>query len=104
MKVQRCRAVSDFPVNKTRLPSRSVNALSLRLDSSSSSLLLCQHEKFSSQLQLNQKKPPEGDTSKCEAKPTEAAAAAAATVCETAAAAAATKPPEASKTEDKMTG
>lgn len=96
MKVHRCKAVSDFPVNKTRLPSRSLNALSLCLDSSTSSLLLCQHEKFSIQLQLNQKKPPEGDSSKSEAKPTEAAAAAAvATVCDTAAA---------SKAEDKMTG
>ncbi|KAF7662677.1 hypothetical protein LDENG_00229690 [Lucifuga dentata] len=58
------------------------------------------HEKFSSQLQLNQKKP-EGESSKSEVKPSEAAAAAAAaaTVCEGTTA----KPPEASRDEDKTT-
>ncbi|XP_044046622.1 centrosomal protein of 170 kDa [Siniperca chuatsi] len=54
------------------------------------------HEKFSSQLQLNQKKPPEGESSKCEVKPSEAAAA---PVCEGAAA----KPPEANRVDDKAT-
>lgn len=62
------------------------------------SLLVCQHEKFSSQLQLNQKKPPEGDSSKSEVKPSVAAAAAA--VCE----GAATKPSEAFRAEDKTSG
>ncbi|XP_070829342.1 centrosomal protein of 170 kDa isoform X1 [Chaetodon trifascialis] len=55
------------------------------------------HEKFSSQLQLNQKKPPEVDSSKSEVK---ASAPPAAPVCEGAAA----KPPEASRVEDKTTG
>ncbi|XP_070782653.1 centrosomal protein of 170 kDa [Enoplosus armatus] len=55
------------------------------------------HEKFSSQLQLNQKKPPEGESSKSEARPSEAAAA---PVCE----GSATKPPEASRVDDKTTG
>nr|XP_046260985.1 centrosomal protein of 170 kDa [Scatophagus argus] len=55
------------------------------------------HEKFSSQLQLNQKKPLEGESSKYEAKPSESAAAA---VCEGAAA----KAPEARRAEDKTTG
>uniref|UniRef100_UPI0037E7A7D2 centrosomal protein of 170 kDa isoform X3 n=1 Tax=Semicossyphus pulcher TaxID=241346 RepID=UPI0037E7A7D2 len=54
------------------------------------------HEKLSSQLQLNQKKPPEGEPSKSEVKPSEAAAA----VCE----GATTKAPEASRAEDKTTG
>ncbi|XP_053274180.1 centrosomal protein of 170 kDa [Pleuronectes platessa] len=55
------------------------------------------HEKFSSQLQLNQKRPPKGVASKPEVKPPEAAAA---PVCE----ATTDKPPEASRTEDKTTG
>uniref|UniRef100_UPI003AAB2CE6 centrosomal protein of 170 kDa n=1 Tax=Centroberyx gerrardi TaxID=166262 RepID=UPI003AAB2CE6 len=55
------------------------------------------HEKFSSQLQLSQKKPPEGEPSRSEVKPSEAVAAPA---CE----GATTKLPEASKGEDKMTG
>ncbi|XP_042340576.1 centrosomal protein of 170 kDa [Plectropomus leopardus] len=55
------------------------------------------HEKLSSQLQLNQKKPPEAESSKSEAKPCEAAPAPA---CEGATA----KPPEASRVEDKTTG
>ncbi|XP_074541341.1 centrosomal protein of 170 kDa isoform X2 [Halichoeres trimaculatus] len=50
------------------------------------------HEKFSSQLQLSQKKPPEGQPPKSEVKPSEAAAA---PVCEAA------KPSEASRVEDK---
>ncbi|XP_045903865.1 centrosomal protein of 170 kDa isoform X1 [Micropterus dolomieu] len=54
------------------------------------------HEKFSSQLQLSQKKPPDGESSKSEGKPSEAAAA---QVCEGAA-----KPPEASRVDDKTTG
>ncbi|XP_030000833.1 centrosomal protein of 170 kDa isoform X2 [Sphaeramia orbicularis] len=54
------------------------------------------HEKLSSQLQLNQKKPMEAETAKSEVKPSEAAAA---PVCEGAAA----KPPEASRVEDKTT-
>ncbi|XP_059209985.1 centrosomal protein of 170 kDa [Centropristis striata] len=58
------------------------------------------HEKFSSQLQLNQKRPPEGEPAKSEVKPSEAAAAAAAAACE----AATTKPPEANRLEDKTTG
>ncbi|XP_034717233.1 centrosomal protein of 170 kDa [Etheostoma cragini] len=53
------------------------------------------HEKFSIQLQLNQKKPPEVELAKSEALPSEAAAAASA--CE----GAATKPPEASRVEEK---
>lgn len=56
---------------------------------------LCQHEKFSSQLQLSHKKPLVAESSKPEAKPSEAASA-----CEGAAA----KPPEAPRGEDKMTG
>uniref|UniRef100_A0A665TH90 Centrosomal protein 170Ab n=1 Tax=Echeneis naucrates TaxID=173247 RepID=A0A665TH90_ECHNA len=56
--------------------------------------LFYQHEKFSSQLQLNQKKAPEGQSSTLEVKPLEAAAA---PVCEGAAA----KPPEVSRAEDK---
>uniref|UniRef100_A0A667Y3Z6 Centrosomal protein 170Ab n=1 Tax=Myripristis murdjan TaxID=586833 RepID=A0A667Y3Z6_9TELE len=55
-----------------------------------------QHEKFSSQLQLSHKKPLDGESSRSEVKPAEAAAA---PVCEGAAA----KPPEASRGEDKMT-
>ncbi|XP_035515367.1 centrosomal protein of 170 kDa [Morone saxatilis] len=55
------------------------------------------HEKFSSQLQLNQKKPTKGEFSKSEVKPSEAATA---PVCEGAGA----KPPEASRVEDKTTG
>ncbi|TDH15805.1 hypothetical protein EPR50_G00013320 [Perca flavescens] len=55
------------------------------------------HEKFSIQLQLNQKKPPEVESAKSEAIPSEAAAAAPA--CEGAAA----KPPEASRVEEKTT-
>ncbi|XP_029365839.1 centrosomal protein of 170 kDa [Echeneis naucrates] len=55
------------------------------------------HEKFSSQLQLNQKKAPEGQSSTLEVKPLEAAAA---PVCEGAAA----KPPEVSRAEDKSAG
>lgn len=63
------------------------------------SFLVCQHEKLSSQLQLNQKKPPEG--SKSEGKPSEAGPApAAAPVREGAEA----KAPEADRTEDKTTG
>ncbi|KAM3864563.1 centrosomal protein of 170 kDa [Diretmus argenteus] len=59
------------------------------------------HEKFSSQLQLSQKKPPAGESSRSEVKLSEAAAAAAAApMCDGATA----KPPEASKGEDKMTG
>ncbi|XP_031720640.1 centrosomal protein of 170 kDa isoform X1 [Anarrhichthys ocellatus] len=54
------------------------------------------HEKFSSQLQLSQKKPPEGESCKSEAKLSEAAAPA----CDGASA----KPPEASRVEDKTTG
>lgn len=57
----------------------------------------CQHEKFSSQLQLNQKKPPEGEASRSEVKPSVAAAA---PVSEGAAA----KPPETGRAEDKMSG
>ncbi|KAM3624296.1 uncharacterized protein V6R79_021764 [Siganus canaliculatus] len=53
------------------------------------------HEKFSSQLQLNQKKPPDGESAKSEVKPSEGAAAAA--VCE----GAATKPHEADRAEDR---
>ncbi|XP_078022243.1 centrosomal protein of 170 kDa isoform X2 [Epinephelus lanceolatus] len=53
------------------------------------------HEKFSSQLQLSQKKPPEAESSKSEVKPSEAAPA-----CGGAAA----KPPETSRVEDKATG
>lgn len=60
------------------------------------SLLLSQHEKYSSQLQLNKMKPPGGETSKSEVKPSEAAAA----VCEATTA----KPTEASKAEDKTAG
>lgn len=52
----------------------------------------CQHEKFSSQLQLNQKKPPEGEASRSEVKPSVAAEGAAA------------KPPETGRAEDKMSG
>ncbi|XP_054866190.1 centrosomal protein of 170 kDa isoform X2 [Amphiprion ocellaris] len=55
------------------------------------------HEKFSSQLQLNQKKPPAAESSKPEVKPSEAAAA---PVCD----GATTKPSEASRTEEKPTG
>ncbi|CAJ1053745.1 centrosomal protein of 170 kDa [Xyrichtys novacula] len=55
------------------------------------------HEKFSSQLQLSQKKPPEAELSKSEVKPSEAAGA---PVCE----GATTKPPEASRQEDKTAG
>lgn len=65
--------------------------------------VVCQHEKLSSQLQLNQKKPPEGESSKSEVKPSEAGAAAAAApvpVCEGATA----KPPEGGRVEDKTTG
>lgn len=58
-----------------------------------------QHEKFSSQLQLSQKKLPDLSP-KSEVKSSEAAAAA--TVCE--AAAAAMKPAEVSRAEEKMTG
>uniref|UniRef100_A0A7N8XJZ4 Centrosomal protein 170Ab n=1 Tax=Mastacembelus armatus TaxID=205130 RepID=A0A7N8XJZ4_9TELE len=58
---------------------------------------LHQHEKFSIQLQLNQKKPLEAETSKSEVKPPEAAAAPA---CEGATA----KPPETSRAEDKIAG
>ncbi|KAF0037770.1 hypothetical protein F2P81_010644 [Scophthalmus maximus] len=54
------------------------------------------HEKYSSQLQLNKMKPPGGETSKSEVKPSEAAAA----VCEATTA----KPTEASKAEDKTAG
>uniref|UniRef100_A0A8C2WCQ6 Centrosomal protein 170Ab n=1 Tax=Cyclopterus lumpus TaxID=8103 RepID=A0A8C2WCQ6_CYCLU len=54
-----------------------------------------QHEKFSSQLQLNHKKPPEGQSCKSEVKLSEAAAPA----CDGASA----KPPEASRVEDKGT-
>ncbi|XP_062420522.1 centrosomal protein of 170 kDa isoform X2 [Pungitius pungitius] len=54
------------------------------------------HEKFSSQLQLSLKKLPEGESSKCDAKLSEAALAAA---CGGAHA----KPPEASRLEDKTT-
>ncbi|XP_040891252.1 centrosomal protein of 170 kDa [Toxotes jaculatrix] len=54
------------------------------------------HEKFSSQLQLNQKKPPEVELFKSEAKPSEATAA---PVCEGAAA----KPNEVSRADDKTT-
>ncbi|XP_034386190.1 centrosomal protein of 170 kDa [Cyclopterus lumpus] len=54
------------------------------------------HEKFSSQLQLNHKKPPEGQSCKSEVKLSEAAAPA----CDGASA----KPPEASRVEDKGTG
>ncbi|XP_068178232.1 centrosomal protein of 170 kDa [Antennarius striatus] len=56
------------------------------------------HEKFSSQLQLNQKKPAEGELSKSEVKPPRAAAEA--SVSEGAAA----QPPEVGKGEDKTTG
>ena len=59
--------------------------------------LIRQHEKFSSQLQLNQKRPPKGVASQSEVKAPEAAAA---PVCE----ATTGKPPEASRTEDKTTG
>ncbi|XP_056228149.1 centrosomal protein of 170 kDa isoform X2 [Seriola aureovittata] len=55
------------------------------------------HEKYSSQLQLNQKKRAEGDSSKSEVKSSEAAAA---PVWEGAAA----KPPEVSRPEDKTQG
>ncbi|XP_065809535.1 centrosomal protein of 170 kDa isoform X2 [Labrus bergylta] len=55
------------------------------------------HEKYSSQLQLSHKKPPQGEPSKSEVKPSETAAA---PVCE----GAVTKPPEASRVEDKATG
>ncbi|XP_041789831.1 centrosomal protein of 170 kDa [Chelmon rostratus] len=55
------------------------------------------HEKFSSQLQLSQKKPPEGESSKSEVK---APGPAAAPVSEGAAA----KPPEAGRAEDKTAG
>ncbi|XP_033951262.1 centrosomal protein of 170 kDa isoform X1 [Pseudochaenichthys georgianus] len=55
------------------------------------------HEKFSSQLQLNQRKPPEKEACKSEAKPSKAAA-------EGGGAAAAAKPPEASRVEDKAPG
>nr|XP_004538999.2 centrosomal protein of 170 kDa [Maylandia zebra]XP_023010198.2 centrosomal protein of 170 kDa [Maylandia zebra] len=55
------------------------------------------HEKFSSQLQLNQKKLPEVESSKSQVKPPEAAAA---QVCEGATA----KPSEANRSEDKATG
>lgn len=51
---------------------------------------LSQHEKFSSQLQLSQKKPPAAEASKPEVKPSDAASG-----CEGATA----KPPE-----DKVTG
>ncbi|KAK5866474.1 hypothetical protein PBY51_020662 [Eleginops maclovinus] len=54
------------------------------------------HEKFSSQLQLNQKKPPKKEACKSEAKPSKTAA-----ECEGAAAA---KPPEAGRVEDKTPG
>ncbi|KAM9314791.1 centrosomal protein of 170 kDa [Pholidichthys leucotaenia] len=57
------------------------------------------HEKLSSQLQLNQKKPAEAESSKSEVKPSETAAAAA-PVCEATAA----KPSEVSRPEDKTTG
>ncbi|XP_077427931.1 centrosomal protein of 170 kDa isoform X2 [Vanacampus margaritifer] len=53
------------------------------------------HEKFSSQLQLSQRRPLEGESSKSEAKPAEAAA----TVCEAAFA----NPPEPNRGEEKMT-
>ncbi|XP_061625756.1 centrosomal protein of 170 kDa isoform X2 [Phyllopteryx taeniolatus] len=53
------------------------------------------HEKFSSQLQLSQRRPLEGESSKSEGKPSEAAA----PVCEAASA----KPPEPSRMEEKMT-
>ncbi|XP_029011756.1 centrosomal protein of 170 kDa [Betta splendens] len=53
------------------------------------------HEKYSSQLQLNQKRPPEGESSKPEAKPSEAAAVAPASE------AAAAKAPEPNRPEDK---
>jgi len=56
-----------------------------------------QHEKFSSQLQLNQRKPPEKEACKSEAKPSKAAAA-------EGGGAAAAKPPEASRVEDKTPG
>nr|XP_043885256.1 centrosomal protein of 170 kDa isoform X1 [Solea senegalensis]XP_043885257.1 centrosomal protein of 170 kDa isoform X1 [Solea senegalensis]XP_043885258.1 centrosomal protein of 170 kDa isoform X1 [Solea senegalensis] len=55
------------------------------------------HEKLSSQLQLNKRKPPEAGASKPEVRPPAAAAAAAAVVCEAATA----KPTEAGRTEDK---
>ncbi|KAI3352844.1 hypothetical protein L3Q82_019419 [Scortum barcoo] len=55
------------------------------------------HEKFSSQLQLNQKKLPDDESSKSEVKPSEVAAA---PVCEGASA----KPPEAGRAEDKTSG
>ncbi|KAM9857693.1 centrosomal protein of 170 kDa [Aulostomus maculatus] len=55
------------------------------------------HEKFSSQLQLNQKRSVEVESSKSDTKPSEAAAA---PVCEGATA----KPPDAGKVEDKTTG
>uniref|UniRef100_A0A668S1K1 CEP170 C-terminal domain-containing protein n=1 Tax=Oreochromis aureus TaxID=47969 RepID=A0A668S1K1_OREAU len=55
------------------------------------------HEKFSSQLQLNQKKLPEAESSKSQVKPPEAAAA---QLCEGATA----KPSEANRSEDKATG
>ncbi|XP_068445273.1 centrosomal protein of 170 kDa [Clinocottus analis] len=55
------------------------------------------HEKFSSQLQLNQKKPPEGQSCKSEVKLSEATAGPA---CDGASA----KPPEASRAEDKTRG
>ncbi|KAM7418662.1 hypothetical protein PAMA_015999 [Pampus argenteus] len=58
------------------------------------------HEKFSSQLQLNQKRPTKGESSKSAAKPSEGAAAAAAPVCEGARA----KPSEASRVEEKTPG
>ncbi|KAK1886972.1 Centrosomal protein of 170 kDa [Dissostichus eleginoides] len=55
------------------------------------------HEKFSSQLQLNQRKPPEKEACKSEAKSSKAAAA-------EGGGAAAAKPPEASRVEDKTPG
>lgn len=64
---------------------------------SPSSSLIYQHEKFSSQLQLSQKKISEGDSYKSEVKPSEAAAA---PVSEGATA----KAPEVSRAEDKATG
>ncbi|XP_028264515.1 centrosomal protein of 170 kDa [Parambassis ranga] len=58
------------------------------------------HEKFSSQLQLNQRKPTEPQQSKPEVKPSEAAAAAPPPLCDGASA----KPTEVNKSEDKTAG
>lgn len=60
-------------------------------------MIYWQHEKLSSQLQLNQKKPPVVESSKSEVKSSETAAASA---CEGATA----KSPDASRVEDKMAG